>query len=292
MLTLRKLLPYLSYVVRHKFFVAVECIAAGLWARGILHDLSKFLPSEFFPYANYFYGRKVRDSSGYYKPTDTGAGLVHSPNCYQGGLRSSQGQGASERQQCGVRIRTCLPDGRKTQATNREGRICPPQERNQGRQPHRELGTSDEVSRAWAERRGYGRFLHLVFEKVCPQDPCLKCVCEKFDFAWLLHQKRNRHHWQWWILPEDGGGVKVLEMSRQDTVEMVCDWRGAARAQKSKSPDPRMSEVQFWWTRNNHKMQLHPRTRRRIELILALTRLGKSTRPPSLPGTTPVPVAA
>ena len=33
-----------------------------------------------------------------------------------------------------------------------------------------------------------------------------------FDLAWLLHQKRNKHHWQWWLLHEDDGGTKIIEM--------------------------------------------------------------------------------
>jgi hypothetical protein len=35
----------------------VECFKAGLYWRGFMHDLSKFLPSEFIPYARYFYGK-------------------------------------------------------------------------------------------------------------------------------------------------------------------------------------------------------------------------------------------
>jgi hypothetical protein len=47
---------YLSYVLRHKWFVFVECAKVGLFWRGIVHDLSKFLPSEWFAYAEWFYG--------------------------------------------------------------------------------------------------------------------------------------------------------------------------------------------------------------------------------------------
>jgi len=47
---------YLKAVLRHKWFVFVECCKLGIPWRGIVHDLSKFLPSEFVPYAQYFYG--------------------------------------------------------------------------------------------------------------------------------------------------------------------------------------------------------------------------------------------
>lgn len=79
-----------------------------------------------------------------------------------------------------------------------------------------------------------------------------------FDFAWLLHQKRADHHWQWWILPEDDGGVKVLPMSELARKEMVSDWRGAGRAQGK----PNTWE---WYATNKEKMQLHPDTRRWVE---------------------------
>ena len=69
---------YLYYVIKHKWYVMLECFRIGLFWRGIVHDWHKFLPCEFIPYANYFYGKKGRgithgrDKTGYYKPTDTG----------------------------------------------------------------------------------------------------------------------------------------------------------------------------------------------------------------------------
>lgn len=66
---------YLSYVLRHKWYVFLECCKVGIPWRGIIHDLSKFSPAEWFPYARHFYGpgaKQRRDKTGYYKPTDTG----------------------------------------------------------------------------------------------------------------------------------------------------------------------------------------------------------------------------
>jgi len=156
---------YLSYVMRHRWFVFVECCKLGIPWRGLVHDLSKFLPSEWFPYVDFFHGQGAalrnakakRDSTGYYKPTDTG---------HQG-----------------------------------------------------------------------------------------------FDFAWLLHQKRNDHHWQWWCLPEDEGGLKVLPMSSEARREMLADWRGAGRAQGR--PDTRAWYLANWW-----KLKLHDRTRAWVEFKL------------------------
>lgn len=156
---MRAHLRYLRYVLRHKWFVFQECCRLGIPLAGVIHDWSKFLPSEWAPYVRFFYGRRGepvsrRDSTGYYKPTDTGD--------------------------------------------------------------------------------------------------------EAFDFAWLLHQKRNPHHWQWWCLPEDQGGTKVLAMPDRYRREMVADWRGAGRAQGT--PD-----VLRWYESNRHKMLLHPDTRQWIE---------------------------
>ena len=157
---MNKYLKYLSYVLRHKWFVMTECFKVKLFWQGITHDLSKFLPDEFIPYANFFYGKKkvIRDKTGYYKPTDTGD--------------------------------------------------------------------------------------------------------KAFDFAWLLHQKRNPHHWQWWILPEDEGEIKLLEMPYKCLLEMICDWRGAGKAQGYGD------NTKEWYLENKNKMQLGDETRKQIEKIL------------------------
>jgi hypothetical protein len=153
---------YLWYVIRHKWFVYIEARKLGIGWLGLLHDWSKLKPSEFMPYAMFFYGprsKKVRDDTGYYKPTDTGD--------------------------------------------------------------------------------------------------------QAFDFAWLLHQKRNKHHWQWWVLPEDEGGIKAIEIPERYMKEMLADWRGAGRAQGT--PDTRR-----WYDKNKHKMTLHTKTRTWVERELGL----------------------
>jgi hypothetical protein len=86
-----------------------------------------------------------------------------------------------------------------------------------------------------------------------------------FDFAWLLHQKRNKHHWQWWIFPEDEGGLKVLPMPDRYRREMLADWRGAGMAQGK--PD-----TLGWYRANQHKMNLHPDTRQWVEDQLGYVR--------------------
>ena len=151
---MRRYLAYLSYVLRHKWYVFLACRKLGIPWLGVIHDLSKFRPSEFLPYARHFYN----------------------------------------------------PDGSKR---------------------------ADTIDQA-------------------------------FDFAWLLHQKRNKHHWQWWILPEDAGGAKVLPMSARYRREMLADWTGAGQAQGKFGTTP------WWYTANKSKMQLDPGTRFWIEAQLGL----------------------
>lgn len=44
---------YLKWLLRHKWLVFKYCRESGIWWRGITHDLSKFRPSEWFPYVDY-----------------------------------------------------------------------------------------------------------------------------------------------------------------------------------------------------------------------------------------------
>ena len=162
---------YLRYLMRHKWYVSVECLKAGLVWRGLKHDWSKFLPDEFIPYARFFYApdgskAQVRDSTGYYKPYDTG-----------------------------------------------------------------DLA---------------------------------------FDVAWLKHQHRQDHHWQWWVLAKDDGGIRILDMSDAAWREMICDWIGAGKAQGFFSPpgEP-LKETRAWYAKNKDKMQLSELTRKNVELFLS-----------------------
>lgn len=198
---------YLTYVLRHKWYVFVACLEYGLIWRGIKHDWSKFLPSEWFPYARTFY---KPDGTGQYQP-----------------------------------------------------------------------GT-------------------------------------EFDIAWNHHQKRNSHHWQYWLLSPDkprpnfwdqsyDGGMThatlsdddgrvgavlydydsdihwikkpdmdaqkriildlkntpvPLEMPLLDRQEMIADWRGAGKALGK----PNTWE---WWEQNKSNIFLHPNTREWVEAEIA-----------------------
>ncbi len=47
---------YFKYLVNHKWNVGIECLKVGQFLHSLTHDLSKFRPSEFIPYANFFTG--------------------------------------------------------------------------------------------------------------------------------------------------------------------------------------------------------------------------------------------
>lgn len=55
-----KHLKYLFFVIRHRWYVFVECCKLGIIWRGITHDLSKFRLSEWCAYADFFYGRELK----------------------------------------------------------------------------------------------------------------------------------------------------------------------------------------------------------------------------------------
>ena len=141
-----KFFKYLRYVIKHKLFVFEACIEEGLFLQGITHDLSKFLPDEFIPYMNHFYGKEKSDK-----------------------------------------------------------------------------------------------------------------IKEAFNIAWLKHQRRNKHHWQWWILVQDEEKTKKIEMKHKYCIEMICDWKGAGKAITGKD------DIIPWYNRNKDKIIIHEKTRTCVE---------------------------
>ncbi len=60
-------LRYLSYVLRHKWHVLLASWQYGCLWRGIVHDLSKFMPSEWFPYVEWWNGEHGVKFNGGFK---------------------------------------------------------------------------------------------------------------------------------------------------------------------------------------------------------------------------------
>jgi len=101
----------------------------------------------------------------------------------------------------------------------------------------------------------------IVRDKTGYYDP--KGLSTEFDYAWLHHQRTNKHHWQYWYLINDTDGEYCLKIPRVYMLEMIADWRGAGRAYGN----PNTPE---WYRANKDKIKLHPETRREIEAILGL----------------------
>ena len=58
---------YFKYIVEHKKNVGIECLKTGQFIHALTHDLSKFRPSEFIPYARFFFRK---DRANNYNPYD------------------------------------------------------------------------------------------------------------------------------------------------------------------------------------------------------------------------------
>ena len=93
-----------------------------------------------------------------------------------------------------------------------------------------------------------------------------KEVKEAFDLAWLHHQHNNPHHWQYWVLQEDSGKTRALEMPHEFVIEMVCDWWSFSWKSGN------LKEIFDWYANNKKKMTLHPNTLEFVEKILTLMR--------------------
>jgi len=84
----------------------------------------------------------------------------------------------------------------------------------------------------------------------------------KFTAAWNSHQKRNKHHFQYWMLIGDDGEVSTLPMPENYVREMVADWMGAGRAKTG------TWEAREWYLKNKGRIKLHPFTRAQAEMLL------------------------
>lgn len=136
---------YFLYILNHKLNVLIECWKEGLYFQGIIHDLSKFLPTEFIPYAKKFYSGKP-------------------------------------------------------------------------------LSQADELN---------------------------------WKYAWLRHQRKNKHHWEYWIINPQT--QEALPMPRKYIIEMVCDWRSFSRKWGKKVKDSTLNLTE--------SIVVHAETKRELELL-------------------------
>jgi len=157
---------YLKYLLKHKWYVAVECWKRGLYLHAITHDLSKLRPSEWFPYARYFYGT-------------------------------------------------------------------------------------------------YPYWNNVKILPYYPYKWTKEGVSDAFDLAWLKHQKRNKHHWQYWVLHEDSGALKLMAIPNKIILQMACDWIGASKAIRGK--DARPDE---WYKKVKDATMINEYSRKEFEQLI------------------------
>lgn len=105
-----------------------------------------------------------------------------------------------------------------------------------------------------------------------------------FRRAFFLHTRRCWHHWQSWVMSrdhKDGGHevptllavhVEPMAMPERYWKEMICDWRGAGRAQNK--PD-----TLAWYHANKNKIVLHPHTRVNVESELDYEKYARVNEP-------------
>lgn len=91
----------------------------------------------------------------------------------------------------------------------------------------------------------------------------------RFNYAWLLHQHRNPHHWQHWMLKEDSGKMIVLTPPAHIVDEMVADWIGAGtKILRWPSFAEAVASTIAWYAQNRERIILREHARARVEETL------------------------
>lgn len=93
----------------------------------------------------------------------------------------------------------------------------------------------------------------------------------KFDLAWNYHQKRNKHHWQYWVLIENSWATIALDMPEKYIKEMLCDrwWVGRSFAENlSEYRQDYWHKVRSWYLSNYNMMLLSHKTREYVDSFL------------------------
>ena len=83
----------------------------------------------------------------------------------------------------------------------------------------------------------------------------------EFDLAWNAHEKRNKHHWQYYVLVRDTGVIVTLPIPYTHFLEMLTDWKSVGQA--IGKPNTRL-----WWEENKRRVYIHSRTRYWIEMMI------------------------
>jgi len=87
-------------------------------------------------------------------------------------------------------------------------------------------------------------------------------VDTNFLKGWLLHQKRNKHHWNYWVSINRQNELIPLPMPYKYIRQMVCDWKAMSRKFGGTS--------QEYYLKMKEGFILHPETIKNLEIKLGL----------------------
>ena len=71
-----KALQHLQTINHHKYLVMKECFEVGLYKQGILHDMSKYSPTEFLVGCKYYQGNRSPNNAEEKQPNIPGHGFI------------------------------------------------------------------------------------------------------------------------------------------------------------------------------------------------------------------------
>lgn len=88
-------------------------------------------------------------------------------------------------------------------------------------------------------------------------------VVEDFKLAWVHHLHNNPHHWQYWVIQDEGKPIECLPIPNNYILEMICDWWSFSWK------DGNLEAIFSWYDENKDDILLHPDTKEKVEKILS-----------------------
>ncbi len=90
-----------------------------------------------------------------------------------------------------------------------------------------------------------------------------------YSRAWMHHQGRNKHHFEYWVDYNPGaGGVQAVPMPDRYIKEMFCDRVAACKIYRKKAYT--CSSPLEYYEAKNSKDRMHPETRAKLLYLLKM----------------------
>ena len=115
----------------------------------------------------------------------------------------------------------------------------------------------------WDVEEFYGYAYHF-YPETRPSGMTQEESDKMYDLAWSHHQKNNPHHWQYYVLINDGGNCVPMPMELDHLYELVADWASFALRKK----DP--SELSRWYNDYRDRIIMYEDTRSELESVLPI----------------------